>query len=128
MQRFEILADAFHALVTLVHGSEQARLGRGHSKHHHAVGRTGICRRRRSRVVSHVGLGVVGLAGVGTSAGGKCNRRQRNQRNTHTHSSSSAGTTQLSSIILMIPEKSFEPPPRSTNRWKSSSASPPIGA
>jgi len=28
-----------------------------------------------------------------------------------------SGFCQLSSIIRMIPEKSFEPPPRSTNRW-----------
>src|SRR5206468_926974 len=91
----------------------------------------GLC-----RVRNHVHA-VVALFHYYEGAIGAERSRQRGHRNTnrnrgngyeaHVPSYCSSGTCQLSSIILMIPEKSFEPPPRSTKRWYSSSASPPMG-
>src|SRR5690242_20096976 len=81
----------------------------------------------RTRFIADVGLAIVRLARFRATAGSERQASNgHNKGSTHRHSCSS-GTFQLSSIILMIPEKSLFPPPRSTKRWYSSSASPPIG-
>src|SRR5947209_177344 len=48
--------------------------------------------------------------------GGEQNDSRRRGKQRKTHAYSYRWGFQLSSIILMMPEKSFEPPPRSTNR------------
>src|SRR5437764_11281933 len=119
------LADGLHAFMSLVHdGPGLITACRRHGDGRYRARRS---TRGRPRSVADVRLSVVGLAGFRSSAAQEQRTGDDGQESETRRSRHSCGTFQLSSIILMRPEKSLLPPPRSTNRWKSSSASAPIG-